>query len=154
MYAIRSYYDDNGNANTLDDIVWVGTAAGTLYRSLLPSEGGSAGNDPVLPSQFTTYTLAGSPGITSLSVDKLGRLWIGTGSRGVQVFDLGETLVPPQPNLRDPFDFNIDGDVITSYSIHYTKLYDPLRRDDGGAVRRILGPRRGGADPGGDRPFG
>lgn len=113
--------DDNGNADTLDDIVWVGTAAGTLYRSLLPSEGGSAGNDPVLPSQFTTYTLAGSPGITSLSVDKLGRLWIGTGSRGVQVFDLGETLVPPQPNLRDPFDFNNDGDLVTQAYLDTTR---------------------------------
>jgi len=104
--------DDNGNTDPKDDIVWVGTAAGDLYRSLLPSEGGPANGDPVLPSDFRLppYSLAGTPGITSLGVDKAGRLWIGTDSRGVQVFDLGE----PQslPNLRDPFDFDINGDRV------------------------------------------
>ncbi|GAB4365269.1 MAG: hypothetical protein Kow00128_07640 [Deltaproteobacteria bacterium] len=111
--------DDNGNADISDDVVWVGTAAGTLYRSLLPTEGGPADNDPVLPAHFKTYSLASSPRITSLGVDKVGRLWIGTDSRGVQVFDLGE----PQslPNLRDPFDFDIDGDLNAEAYLNRTR---------------------------------
>jgi hypothetical protein len=104
--------DDNGNTLVQDDIVWVGFADGTLFRSLLASEGGPADGDPLVPGDFKSYSLAGSPVITSLSVDKLGRLWIGTETRGVQVFDLGETLTPAQPNLRDPFDFNNDGDTV------------------------------------------
>lgn len=113
--------DDNGNANISDDVVWVGTAGGSLYRSLLSSEGGPADNDPILPAHFKTYTLAGGPGITSLSVDKLGRLWIGTDSMGVQVFDLGETLVPPQADLRDPFDFDLDGDRVAEAYLNTTR---------------------------------
>lgn len=113
--------DDNGNADISDDVVWVGTAAGTLYRSLLSSEGGPANSDPTLPVHFTTYTLAGSPRITSLGLDKKGRLWIGTETRGVQIFDLGETLVPPQANLRDPFDFDIDGDTVSQAYLDNTR---------------------------------
>jgi hypothetical protein len=105
--------DDNGNTLVQDDIVWVGFADGTLFRSLLASEGGPADGDPVVPGDFKSFTLAGSPEITSLSVDKLGRLWIGTETRGVQVFDLGETLTPAQPNLRDPFDFDNNGNTVT-----------------------------------------
>jgi hypothetical protein len=105
--------DDNGNTLVQDDIVWVGFADGTLFRSLLANEGGPADGDPVIPGHFKSYDLAGFPVITSLSVDMLGRLWIGTETRGVQAFDLGETLTPPQPNLRDPFDFDNNGDTET-----------------------------------------
>jgi hypothetical protein len=105
--------DDNGNTLVQDDIVWVGFADGTLFRSLLANEGGPVDGDPVVPGDFKSYNLAGSPVITSLSVDQLGRLWIGTETRGVQAFDLGETLTPPQPNLRDPFDFDNNGDTET-----------------------------------------
>lgn len=113
--------DDNGNTDIRDDIVWVGFSDGRLLRSLLASEGGPADGDPVLPSHFKTYTVAGGPRITSLAVDKMGRLWIGTDSRGVEVFDLGETLSTPVTNLRDPFDFNIDGDTGTEAFLNTTR---------------------------------
>lgn len=102
--------DNNGNTDVQDDIVWAGFSDGRLFRSLLASEGGPADGDPVLPSHFKSYTLTGSPRMTSLAVDKQGILWIGTETLGAQAFDLGETLAPPLPNLRDPFDFDIDGD--------------------------------------------
>ncbi len=102
--------DDNGNSDIKDDVVWVGFANGLLVRSKTAAEGARA--DGVLTaSDFLTYALAGSPKVTALAVDKLGRLWIGTDGFGVQAFDLGETLSPPVPNLRDPYDFDKDGDL-------------------------------------------
>lgn len=104
--------DDNGNATAADDILWVGDASGNVYRSRLPgADGGPATADPVADSQFKRmFTLTGAQ-VTSLSVDKKGRLWIGTDRFGLQAFDLGETLTPPAANLRDPLDFNADGNL-------------------------------------------
>lgn len=107
--------DDNDTPESAaDDIVWVGTAGGVLWRSLLPTEaGGPRSGDPVQRSHFKEMVspLTFAPRITSLAVDKKGRLWIGTFDRGVQAFDIGETLRPIMPNLRDPYDFNANGDT-------------------------------------------
>ncbi len=104
--------DDNGNATAADDILWVGDASGNVYRSRLPgADGGPATADPTFDAQFKLmFTLTGAQ-VTSLSVDKKGILWIGTDRFGLQAFDIGETLNPAAANLRDPFDFNGDGNL-------------------------------------------
>ncbi len=103
--------DDAGTSDLRDDVVWAGFADGRLVRSLLPSEaGGPPGGDPVVASHFKWYTILGSPRVTALSLDKRGVIWIGT-TLGAQAFDLGETAVPALPNLRDPYDFNADGNL-------------------------------------------
>ncbi|HYN74363.1 MAG TPA: M6 family metalloprotease domain-containing protein [Candidatus Methanoperedens sp.] len=103
--------DDNGNATAADDILWVGDATGNVYRSRLPgADGGPATADPTFDAQFKLmFNLTGAQ-VTSLSVDKKGRLWIGTDRFGLQAFDLGETLTPAAPNLRDPLKFDPAGD--------------------------------------------
>jgi hypothetical protein len=115
--------DDNGTPTALDDVVWAGFADGTFTRSLLPGEGGNVDNDPVRDAEFLTprYTLAGFPRVTTLSVDGKGRLWIGTATLGLQVFDLGETLNPPQPNLRDPLKFIPAGDGVAEAYLNTTR---------------------------------
>ncbi len=121
--------DDNGNSDIRDDVVWVGFASGDLYRSHTAAEGARA--DGVLfASDFKKYTLAGSPKVNALAVDKLGRLWIGTDGSGVLALDLGETLATPQPNLWDPYDFDRDGN---------------LQPDDIPAVQVFLNTARGAA---------
>jgi M6 family metalloprotease-like protein len=104
--------DDNGNATAADDVLWIGDASGNVYRSRLPgADGGPATADPVADSHFKPmFTLAGAPRVTSLSVDKKGRVWIGTDRFGLQAVDLGETLSPPAANLRDPLHFDPAGD--------------------------------------------
>ncbi|MFA6147285.1 MAG: M6 family metalloprotease domain-containing protein [bacterium] len=99
--------DDNGNSTAADDILWAGDASGNVYRSRLPgADGGSATADPRADSQFKLmFTLTGAQ-VTSFAVDKKGRLWIGTDRSGLQVLDLGETLNPAAPNLRDPLMFD------------------------------------------------
>jgi M6 family metalloprotease-like protein len=105
---------DNGvSGSAADDIVWAGFSNGQIWRSRLPTEsGGAIDADPIADSQFKfMFTTAGGPmKITSLAVDKNGRLWIGTDERGVTVFDPGETEIPPLPNQQDPFDLNGNGD--------------------------------------------
>jgi hypothetical protein len=115
--------DDNGNATAADDVIWVGDASGNVYRSRLPgADGGPANADPVADSQFKLmFTLTGAQ-VTSLSVDKKGRLWIGTDRFGLQAFDLGETLTPAAPNLRDPFDFDADGDTAGTLAPPYLNV--------------------------------
>ena len=113
--------DDNGNSNILDDIVWVGFADGRLLRSRLSSEGGPSDGDPVSSSHFKSYTIASFPRITSLAVDKIGRLWIGSDSRGVEVFDLRDTPPASAANLRDPFDLDVDGDTETEVFLNTTR---------------------------------
>jgi M6 family metalloprotease-like protein len=109
--AMAVALDDNGNSTAEDDILWVGDGSGNVYRSLLPgSDGGPATADPVADSQFKLmFNLTGAQ-VTSLSVDKVGRLWIGTDRFGLQAFDLGETLNPAAANLRDPLNFDPAGD--------------------------------------------
>jgi M6 family metalloprotease-like protein len=118
--------DTNGTQTAADDVVWVGFANGTFTRSLLPGEGGNTSNDPLREADFLSprYTLSGAPGISSLSVDSLGILWIGTNGRGIQAFDLGETLNPPVPNLRDPYDFNRDGNRQTEAYLDFNTTAD------------------------------
>jgi hypothetical protein len=118
--------DDNGTPTSADDVVWVGFSNGTFTRSLLPNEGGNINNDPLRDADFLSprYTLSGTPGVTSLAVDKKGILWIGTDGRGIQAFDLGETLNPPAPNLRDPYDFNGDGDAQTEAYLNFNVVAD------------------------------
>lgn len=100
--------DDEGTpASAADDIVWVGFANGDVYRSRLPREGGPSNNDPVADSDFKfMFNLTGAR-ITTLAVDKKGRLWVGTDTRGVLVFDLGEHLDPPAANLDDPLGVDV-----------------------------------------------
>lgn len=109
--------DDNGNATASDDIVWVGDASGNVYRSRLPgTDGGPANADPVADPQFKLmFTLTGTR-VTALSVDKKGILWIGTDTGGLQAFDLGETLDPAGPNLRDPYDFDADANTVETFT--------------------------------------
>lgn len=104
--------DDNGNTTAADDLLWVGDRSGNVYRSRLPgADGGPASADPTFDAQFKRmFTLTGSQ-VTSLAVDKNGRLWIGTDTLGLRVFDIGETLTPAAANLGDPFDFDNDGDT-------------------------------------------
>ncbi|HEX9191843.1 MAG TPA: M6 family metalloprotease domain-containing protein, partial [Candidatus Deferrimicrobiaceae bacterium] len=118
--------DDNGTPTAADDVVWVGFSNGTFTRSLLPNEGGNINNDPLRDADFLSprYTLSGLPRVTSLAVDKKGILWIGTDGRGVQAFDLGETLNPPAPNLRDPYDFNGDGAAQTEAYLNFNVVAD------------------------------
>jgi|GEM_PF-4059969 len=106
--------DDGGTpATAADDIVWAGFSDGKVFRSLRPGEGGPSNNDPVADSHFKQMLDLGSR-ITVLAVDNTGRLWIGTESRGVLVFDLGE---PDAPNLEDPYDF--DGDTDTALRVFW-----------------------------------
>ncbi len=108
--------DDNGTPEAAaDDILWAGFENGELWRSLLPSEGGSSTADPfVKSSDFKKmFTLSGSK-VTALAVDGIGRLWIGTNNSGVQVLDLVEQVDPSLPNLRNPFDFNNSGNLETA----------------------------------------
>lgn len=93
--------DDGGTPDPDDDVVWVGFSNGIIARSVVP--------DPVRDQDFRTYRLIGNPRIGALAIDKTGILWIGTDLNGVEAFDLGETV--SLPNLRDPFDFNNDGDL-------------------------------------------
>ena len=118
--------DGNGTPTAADDVVWVGFADGTFTRSLLPGEGGNTSNDPSRDAEFLSprYTLAGFPRVTALAVDNKGILWIGTESRGIQAFDLGETVSPPVPNLRDPFDFNGNGDLATEAYLDFNVVAD------------------------------
>lgn len=115
--------DDNGNATAADDILWIGDAAGNIYRSRLPGgDGGPATADPTFDAQFKLmFNLTGAQ-VTSLSVDKKGRLWIGTDRFGLQVFDLGEILTPAAANLRDPFDFDADGDTAGTLAPPYLNV--------------------------------
>jgi len=112
--------DDNGNTTAADDILWVGDRSGNVYRSRLPgADGGPASADPTFDAQFKLmFTLTGSQ-VTSLAVDKKGRLWVGTDAFGLQVFDIGETLTPAAANLRDPFDFDNDGDTTETLTAPY-----------------------------------
>ena len=104
--------DDNGNATPADDVIWVGDGSGNVYRSRLPgTDGGPANADPTFDAQFKLMLTLTGARITSLAVDKRGRLWVGTDASGLQLFDLGETLTPAVANLRDPFDFDNDGDM-------------------------------------------
>ncbi len=110
--------DDNGTPDTaLDDLIWVGFSNGDLYRSKQPGEPGVSDSvtrfgDPITDTDFKRMAqLGGAPRITTLAVDPKGILWIGAEGRGIQAFDIGETLNPPLPNLRDPYDFNGDGDL-------------------------------------------
>ena len=106
--------DDGGTAGAADDVIWVGDSSGRLFRSLLPgADGGPADADPTFDAQFKLMaTLAGNR-ITSLAVDRKGRVWIGTDFQGVQAFDLRETLpTPPNTNLRDPLRFDPSGDGV------------------------------------------
>lgn len=114
--------DDGGNATAADDILWVGDASGNVYRSRLPgADGGPATADPVADSQFKfMFNLTGAQ-VTSLSVDKKGRLWIGTDRFGLQVFDLGETLTPASTNLRDPLRFDPAGDGTAEAYLNVTR---------------------------------
>ncbi len=122
--------DDNGNASAADDILWVGDASGNVYRSRLPgADGGPATADPTFDAHFKLmFTLPGAQ-VTSLSVDKKGRLWVGTDTLGVQVFDIGETLTPPAANRRDPFDFDNDGDTIAASNSPYLNVSRGLASD-------------------------
>ncbi len=95
--------DDNGTPNPADDTVWIGFSNGIIARSTV--------FDPQTEQDYRTYRVTGAPRINALAVDKTGILWIGTDRSGVEAFDLGETV--GQPNLRDPFDFDIDGDRVT-----------------------------------------
>ena len=123
--------DDNGNDDIKDDIVWIGFSDGRLVRSKLSSEGGPANGDPVVQGDFRTYLLSGSPNvrISSLAVDGKGILWIGT-DRGVEAFDLGDNIPDPAnpggmlPNLRDPYDFNENGDVQTEAFLDFNLVSD------------------------------
>jgi M6 family metalloprotease-like protein len=112
--------DDNGNATAADDILWIGDRSGNVYRSRLPgADGGPSNADPTFDAQFKRmFTLTGTQ-VTSLAVDKKGRLWVGTDTLGLQVFDIGETLTPAAANLRDPFDFDNDGDTTPTLSPQY-----------------------------------
>ena len=123
--------DDNGNDDIKDDIVWIGFSDGRLVRSKLASEGGPPNGDPVVPGDFKTYDLTGYPNvrISSLAMDKTGILWIGT-DRGLQAFDLGDNIPDPGspgatlPNLRDPYDFNGNGDVETEAYLDFNLVAD------------------------------
>lgn len=115
--------DDNGNATAADDILWAGDASGNVYRSRLPgADGGPATADPTFDAQFKLmFNLTGAQ-VTSLSVDKKGRLWVVTDRFGLQVFDIGETLNPAAANLRDPFDFDNDGDTAETLNPPYLNV--------------------------------
>lgn len=96
--------DDGGTADPSDDIVWAGFSNGIVARSKV--------FDPVRDTDFRTFLVSGGPRINALVIDKKGILWIATDRSGVEAFDLGETLPVPAANHRDPFDFNIDGDLV------------------------------------------
>lgn len=115
--------DDNGNATAADDILWVGDASGNVYRSRLPgADGGPSTADPTFDAQFKLmFNLPGAQ-VTSLSVDKKGRLWVGTDAFGLQVFDIGETLTPSAANLRDPFDFDNDNETTETLNPPYLNV--------------------------------
>jgi M6 family metalloprotease-like protein len=123
--------DDNGNDDIKDDTVWIGFSNGSLVRSKLSSEGGPANGDPMVQGDFVTYTLSGSPNvrISSLAMDANGILWIGT-DRGVQAFDLGDNIQDPAnpggmlSNLRDPYDFNGNGDTQTEAYLDFNLVAD------------------------------
>jgi hypothetical protein len=105
--------DDNGNTDIRDDIVWVGFSDGRLLRSLLASEGAGGRRRCFLPIS-RHYTVAGAEnhfprgGQAGKAVDRDGQPRRGGVRPGGQLH--------PMPNLRDPFDFNIDGDTGTERS--------------------------------------
>ncbi len=97
--------DDGGTTDPKDDIIWAAFSNGVIARS--------KGWDPTQDQDFRTYRLTGSPsvGVNALAIDKTGILWIGTDRRGVEAFDLGETV--GEPNFRDPYDFDNNNDRVT-----------------------------------------
>ena len=128
MYAIRSYYDpasyritvtnngpDDAPAVTVNDVL----PAGVTYVSYSATAGTySAGQWIVGPiangnSETLTINVTVKEGVGSIG--------------GTTIQNIASTTDANNTDANDWDDANITAIVITSYSIHYTKLYEELQ---------------------------
>jgi len=113
-------YDGVFSPDQIQDVVYVGTSAGRIYRNADVS-----GNvrDLFAADIFTVTTTLFEPmsfpsnapsptAIYSLGIDKVGILWAAT-DRGIFAFDRGDPSAAPAPlpDLFNPFDLAGDGTV-------------------------------------------
>ena len=130
MYAIRSYYDSNGVAlvNLGQRCFADSVLFNCVVETTLPIDANLIGLDPVRLPPDGRVPIYQSADVVVLS--HWAEADIGTPS-AAQVVSAGRTflaevqLLDSLGTALDPAQYTVDLDfVITSYSIHYTKLYD------------------------------